>query len=460
MKAFFGSSLIALTVTNAVDLPDLKEWDFLERLNSLRAEGMTCPNGEVFEPNPVPLEWDCRLFDAAKGHSQDMADNSYFSHYNNESENPTDRYRAAGGQTAGVWENIAGGNSQGSMTFDQWVVSESGHCNNMMHPDRKSVAVGYGKNLEDRYVHYWTMKLTNLLPRESDKDCLLTPAPTPPPVPSIAPTANPTFRNGLVMDPEVKYVWDWINYRREDGHTCPYSDVTHPSMHKLMWNCALERAAQQHSDDMALNEFVRPTGSDGSSSGDRAEQHGVHFRCSQFQIKTTYGRNAYASFNQLSCQHFLGNEEYKSMAVARKYNANLDTYYWTLMLSEYETEPEHRDCWSDEMWEDYYNGTPEPTSIPTYQPTDPSTTPTVAPSPAPTSLPTKSPTKVPTTAPTFFDCAALLENKACKKNNECSWKKDSCKAKRDICPGMSGRNCGKYECNYVDGVCSWGVALC
>merc|ERR1712154_460920 len=111
------------------------------------------------------------------------------------------------------------------------------------------------------------------------------------------------------------------------------------------------------------------------------------------------------------------------------------------------------------MWGEWANGTPEPTSAPTSQPTEPSTQPTVSPTPEPTYIPTQSPTEVPTEAPTYVYCKAFIEQKDCKKENECAWKK-SCKAKRDICPGMSGKNCGKYECNYVDGVCSWGVALC
>ena len=58
--------------------------ELVELLNNLRAAGGTCSDGNggtnTYAANPVPLEFDCRLWRAARLHSQDMADNDYFSH--------------------------------------------------------------------------------------------------------------------------------------------------------------------------------------------------------------------------------------------------------------------------------------------------------------------------------------------------------------------------------------------
>jgi len=43
-----------------------------------------------------PLEYDTRLADIARAHSQDMANRNYFSHDNPEGQDPTERAKAAG----------------------------------------------------------------------------------------------------------------------------------------------------------------------------------------------------------------------------------------------------------------------------------------------------------------------------------------------------------------------------
>jgi len=458
MKAFFGSSLIALAVVKATELPILKEWEMLDLLNEIRAEGVTCPDGEVFPPNPVPLEWDCRLFDAANFHSQEMAETGRFLHYGVNGDTPTQRAHAFGAQVGGVYENLAAGNLINRMTIDQWVTSETNHCNNMMSPDRKSVGVGYFFNGEDHYRHYWTMKLNNVAPRESDKDCYLTPAPTSPPVPTVEPTPFPTFENGKVIDPEAYHVFEQMNVGRSQGTTCPSGDTVHPAMPKMQWNCALMRAAQRHADDMAANAFLKHTGSDGSDAGDRAEEEGVNFSCEQFIMLKGTGAEAWESFNNISCDYYLGNSEYKSFAVARGYNPDYPKYFWVFMMSKYEAKPEHCDCYTADMFED--GVTPNPTTAPTSQPTAPTAEPTLAPTDAPTNSPTESPTEVPTPAPTYVECKDLTDEDACKAETECAWK-NKCKSKADLCPGLNSNNCSRFGCNHIFGVCGWReVNLC
>lgn len=125
-------------------------------LNDLRRGGFTCPGGQNYGPNPEPLKFDCRLWRAAQLHSQDMADNNYFSHDSQDGRSPWDRASAQG--ISANAENIAAGSSTASGTLTQWKNSD-GHCRNMMNPSFTLFAVGYGYNADSSYRHYWTQML-------------------------------------------------------------------------------------------------------------------------------------------------------------------------------------------------------------------------------------------------------------------------------------------------------------
>lgn len=85
---------------------------------------------------------------------------------------------------------------------------------------------------------------------------------TPPPVmPSPTVTATPTATDDFVTG-----VVDRTNYYRR-LHDCP----------ALNLNAQLTSAAQRHSDDMALHDFLSHTGSDGSSPWDRINDVGYSF---------------------------------------------------------------------------------------------------------------------------------------------------------------------------------------
>jgi len=128
-------------------------WQHFQLVNDLRAAGFTCPEGQSFAPNPTPLLFDCRLWKASQLHSQDMADNDYFSHDSQDGRSPWDRAEDQGISANG--ENIAAGRSGAQETLDQWKGSD-GHCRNMMNPDNKLFAVGYGYNPASSFRHYWT----------------------------------------------------------------------------------------------------------------------------------------------------------------------------------------------------------------------------------------------------------------------------------------------------------------
>lgn len=140
-------------------------------LNDLRRIGFTCPGGRRYSPNAEPLKFDCRLWRASQLHSQDMADNNYFSHDSKDGRSPWDRARAQGINANA--ENIAAGSSTASGTLNQWKQSD-GHCRNMMNPSYTIFAVGYAYNAGSRYRHYWTQMLTTGGSSGLDSSCFET----------------------------------------------------------------------------------------------------------------------------------------------------------------------------------------------------------------------------------------------------------------------------------------------
>jgi len=128
-----------------------KAWEHFELLNQLRAEGFTCPNGKSFEPNPVPLKFDCRLWRASRLHSEDMAAQSYFSHTSLDGRSPWERAEAQDTDAHG--ENIAAGSSTADGALGQFKNSD-GHCKNMMSSGFKVAGMGYAAG--GPYRNYWT----------------------------------------------------------------------------------------------------------------------------------------------------------------------------------------------------------------------------------------------------------------------------------------------------------------
>lgn len=124
-------------------------------LNQLRAQGLTCPNGQHFPPNSVPLRFDCELFWAAQAHSEDMAQHGYFDHVSPDGLSPQDR---VSGLTV-IGENIAMGQNTAQGVLEAWKKSND-HCTNMMNPASKLIGMGYASVLlvlsKNPGAHYWT----------------------------------------------------------------------------------------------------------------------------------------------------------------------------------------------------------------------------------------------------------------------------------------------------------------
>ena len=117
------------------------EWQVLELVNAERARGATC-GADEYGPAP-PLEMNRQLRDAARFHSQDMADNGYFSHDSLDGRMLGDRVAEAGFTGAGpLGENIVRDAASPADAVAGWMASP-GHCANIMNPAFHVTGVGF-----------------------------------------------------------------------------------------------------------------------------------------------------------------------------------------------------------------------------------------------------------------------------------------------------------------------------
>ena len=98
------------------------------------------------------LLWEDKAAQTAKKHSQDMADNSYFSHYSQNGSKPGERLNQNGISWRSYCENICAGSGDAiSMTIG-WIGS-SGHRKNILN-DMTYLGVGVGYNQSDTLKYY------------------------------------------------------------------------------------------------------------------------------------------------------------------------------------------------------------------------------------------------------------------------------------------------------------------
>jgi uncharacterized protein YkwD len=127
----------------------------LDLVNSRRAAGATCGSTTYGPAAALPLNTNLRT--AARGHSQDMAANNYFSHTSLDGRTVEVRIRAAGYMGSyPLGENIAAGQSSPSSVVTGWMGSP-GHCSNIMDPAFRAIGIGYAYDADSSYRHYWTM---------------------------------------------------------------------------------------------------------------------------------------------------------------------------------------------------------------------------------------------------------------------------------------------------------------
>jgi len=135
----------AIRTTPTVEALDSEEQAFLQLLNTYRQQ-----NGLQ------PLNLSPTLTTAAELHSEDMADNNYFSHTSLDGRTFVDRVRDAG-YTYDTWlgENIAAGYVTAQEVFNGWKNSPT-HNTNMLRPQFKVIGVGRAYNASSDFEWYWT----------------------------------------------------------------------------------------------------------------------------------------------------------------------------------------------------------------------------------------------------------------------------------------------------------------
>jgi hypothetical protein len=102
-----------------------------------------------------PLSYDHQLAAAARGHSEDMGAQDYFSHTSLDGRTVPDRITAAGYSYNTYGENIAGGQPTPEDVIDAWM-SSSGHRANILNSNFCDIGVGYAYQAGSTYRHYWT----------------------------------------------------------------------------------------------------------------------------------------------------------------------------------------------------------------------------------------------------------------------------------------------------------------
>ena len=143
----------AIEEANCTSDVDVIQQRLLQLINDARSEARSC--GDENFSATTALSWNSTLEVAAKTHSQDMADNNFFSHTGSDGSSASERVDVAGYQWRTVGENIAAGRDTAAETVSDWLDSP-GHCRNIMNPAFFEVAVSCAENTDTAYKRYWT----------------------------------------------------------------------------------------------------------------------------------------------------------------------------------------------------------------------------------------------------------------------------------------------------------------
>lgn len=139
------------------ELTDQKQ-AMLTLINEARSEQRQCGE-QSFEPVDA-LTWNCKLEAAAERHSQDMAENDYFSHTAPDGSGIEQRINHQNYVWQVVGENIAAGHTSASAVVEGWLASP-GHCQNIMNGTFTEMGMAKARNPQSRYETYWTQTLGN-----------------------------------------------------------------------------------------------------------------------------------------------------------------------------------------------------------------------------------------------------------------------------------------------------------
>jgi len=181
------------------------------------------------------LNCDDRLVSAARNHSEDMAQNDYFSHTSLDGCAFYVRITNAGYIWNYAGENIAAGHTTPQAVMNGWMNS-AGHRANILEPNFCDLGVGYAYGASSQYGHYWTQDFGRQMGVSTCDDTTPPPPPADPVVSGAISTAAGapvqgvlvTFSNGggtATTDASgfysrtVPYNWSGDATPSKDGHT-------------------------------------------------------------------------------------------------------------------------------------------------------------------------------------------------------------------------------------------------
>lgn len=130
--------------------------EVLAATNAARAVARDC--GGVAMPAAPPVRWSTQLAAAALAHSQDMAQQGYFSHTDKQGNEVPQRVATAGYAWRHVAENIARGQSSAQEAVAGWI-SSPGHCRSLMDARMSEMGAAYSIRSKTRSAGstaYWT----------------------------------------------------------------------------------------------------------------------------------------------------------------------------------------------------------------------------------------------------------------------------------------------------------------
>jgi uncharacterized protein YkwD len=144
--------------TSECEFSELRIQRVVNYINALRSQPRSCGNKSY--PTAPEIKWSTKLSAAAASHSDDMANNNFFSHKGSLGLIASDRVSNAGYDWKTVAENIAGGTDTPEQTIDQWLAS-SGHCHNLMNNMHTEIGLACTRNNLSDYRIYWTLVLAS-----------------------------------------------------------------------------------------------------------------------------------------------------------------------------------------------------------------------------------------------------------------------------------------------------------
>ncbi|KAG7385998.1 hypothetical protein PHYPSEUDO_000853 [Phytophthora pseudosyringae] len=235
-----------------------------------------------------------KLQSSAQKHSNDMASNNFMSHTGSDGSSMAQRITAAGFVWTAIAENVAAGQKDVATVMNSWMNSP-GHRKNILSSSYKSFGCGYAYSSKSTYKHYWTQdfgageacpttsSFTTAPATKAPVATTKTPAVTTktPTATTKTPAATTKTPAATTKTPAATTKTPAAASQSGSMHTQMLAAVNKQrqdaGLSALCANSKLQSAAQGHSDDMAANNFMSHTGSDGSTMSDRVTAAGYRW---------------------------------------------------------------------------------------------------------------------------------------------------------------------------------------